>query len=99
MRPRLPVLRERRVSRSSSDPDESRDDLLTRAEVCRRLGISRWTLIRWVAVWERLATRSVGERVQIPVVRGSFPPPTHRIGGRQRWERGLVDAWIATHRV
>lgn len=51
MKPRLPVLR-REARQSMPDPPmagEGPDGLLSRAEICRRLSISRWTLIRWVA--------------------------------------------------
>lgn len=71
------------------------NDLLTMTEVCRRLGISRWTLWRWIDAWrEKVAA---GEHVELGA-QGYWPPATHGRGNGKRWERELVDLWIEAQR-
>lgn len=79
-------------------PAEEPTDLLPRAVVCRKLAISRWTLLRWIDGWRE--RRGAGERPAALLGRpGCFPPATHARGNWKRWERRVVDAWIEARRV
>lgn len=73
-------------------------DLLGREAVCKRLSISRRTLLRWIREWEfHIAAKSSPE--QLLGVAGCFPPATHGTGTWKRWERQVLDAWCEAARV
>lgn len=74
---------------------ESPTDLLSWSAVCRRLGVSRWTLKRWIDAWR--AKVAAGEAVP-PCGHGYWPAPTHGFERGSRWERAVVDRWIESMR-